>query len=165
MASTASRLLEVVLLFYWILECSQKLLIIFCYLESQEDFFQVANSEEPLKVLLWCRKLQSWKNHETWVLIKRLFQSRRLSLVKVKRLKLGEENWVLAWMAVSVTEERQLTAAARTYWVEAQLGKRGREFVLLRTLLSLAQSDAGFIHTWNALLATNLVHLFNYKGL
>ena len=164
MASTASRLLEVVLLFYWILECSQKLLIIFCYLESQEDFFQVANSEEPLKVLLWCRKLQSWKNHETWVLIKRLFQSRRLSLVKVKRLKLGEENWVLAWMAVSVTEERQLTAAARTYWVEAQLGKRGREFVLLRTL-SLAQSDAGFIHTWNALLATNLVHLFNYKGL
>ena len=164
MASTASRLLEVVLLFYWILESSQKLLIIFCYLESQEDFFQVANSEEPLKVLLWCRKLQSWKNHETWVLIKRLFQSRRLSLVKVKRLKLGEENWVLAWMAVSVTEERQLTAAARTYWVEAQLGKRGREFVLLRTL-SLAQSDAGFIHTWNALLATNLVHLFNYKGL
>ena len=164
MASTASRLLEVVLLIFEFWNVAKALLIIFCYLESQEDFFQVANSEEPLKVLLWCRKLQSWKNHETWVLIKRLFQSRRLSLVKVKRLKLGEENWVLAWMAVSVTE-RQLTAAARTYWVEAQLGKRGREFVLLRTLLSLAQSDAGFIHTWNALLATNLVHLFNYKGL
>ena len=44
MASTASRLLEVSsFIEFW--NVAKALLIIFCYLESQEDFFQVANSE------------------------------------------------------------------------------------------------------------------------